>query len=136
MKKTLIGATIVLILLTALTAGCLKTSDNDIEEETIDYSTPRTNTEAGINIAITYLPEITDATAFDIKVTAHKDYNDNFKENSYLKDSNGKIYKPLSYEGTTGHHASGTLKFPKIEGKRFKLVIQNVAGVQERVFEW
>jgi hypothetical protein len=64
------------------------------------------------------------------------DYNDAFENNSYLRAADGKIYLPLSYEGSKGHHASGTLKFPKIESKGFELVIKDIAGVRERVFKW
>lgn len=137
MKKIIIVATAGLILLAAVASGCLNTSGNTTEEESVDYSTPKTNSDEGITITVTYLPEITDSTAFDIKVTAHKDYNDEFSEISYLKDpSNGKIYQPLSYEGSGGHHAKGVLKFPKIESKRFELVIRDVAGVKERIYKW
>ncbi|HEY9245673.1 MAG TPA: hypothetical protein VIO11_02390, partial [Candidatus Methanoperedens sp.] len=63
-------------------------------------------------------------------------YNDDFQNNSYLRDSSGKTYQALSYEGEGGHHATGVLRFPKIESKRFELVIRDVAGVNERVFKW
>jgi len=101
-----------------------------------DLLEPRENSEAGIKITLTYLPDITDATAFDLTVTSHTDYNDDFQNNSFLRDSDGKTYKPISYEGSGGHHASGTLRFQKIESKRFDVVIQDVADVKERIFKW
>ncbi len=113
-------------------SGCLsgaETTPSDIQE-------PRENADAGVQISLTYLPDITDATAFELKVTAHKDYNDDFRNNAYLRDSVGKTYQALSYEGGGGHHADGILKFPKIESKRFEVVIKDVAGVNERVFKW
>ena len=113
-------------------SGCISGGDNT----PADLLEPRVNSEAGIIIKVTYLPDTTDSTTFDIKVTAHKDYNDDFRNNSYLRDSRGKTYQPLSYEGEGGHHASGTLRFPKIESKRFELVIKDVAEVNERVFVW
>ena len=125
-----------ILLVVALVSGCLDTSEGSSEIENIDYSTPQTNSEAGITITVTYLPEIKDATAFDIEVTAHKDYNDDFKKNSFLRDASGKTYQPRSYEGSSGHHAEGKLKFPKIDDKRFELVIQDIAGVEERIFTW
>ncbi|MCZ7393821.1 MAG: hypothetical protein ABOK23_05975 [Candidatus Methanoperedens sp.] len=126
------GITIALLILIAIAvSGCLSNS-----EAPVDLSAPRENSDAGVQITVTYLPDITDATAFDIKVTAHKDYDDDFKNNSYLRDSSGKTYQPLSYEGEGGHHASGTLRFPKIESKSFELVIKDVAGVNERIFKW
>ncbi len=113
-------------------SGCLSGD----EKTPADLLEPRENSEAGVQITATYLPDITDATAFEIKVTAHKNYNDDFVNNSYLRDSGGKTYQPLSYEGAGGHHASGTLRFSKIESKRFELVIRDVAEVNERVFKW
>jgi len=99
----------------------------------VDLLGPRENSEAGIKITLTYLPDISDANAFDLRVTSHTDYNDDFQNNSYLWDPDGKTYKPTSYVGTGGHHASGTLRFPKIESKRFDVVIQDVADVKERI---
>ncbi|MCZ7397331.1 MAG: hypothetical protein O8C59_02325 [Candidatus Methanoperedens sp.] len=130
MRKS--GITIALLIMIAIVvSGCLSNS-----EAPVDLSAPRENSDEGVKITVTYLPDITDATAFDIQVTSHKDYNDDFRNNSYLRDSSGKTYEPLSYEGEGGHHASGTLRFPKIEGMRFELVIQDVAEVKERVFKW
>ncbi|VVB94929.1 Uncharacterised protein [uncultured archaeon] len=120
------------ILIAAGISGCISGGD----KPPVGLLEPRENSEAGIKIIATYLPDINDATAFEIKVTAHKDYNDDFKNNSYLRDSSGKTYQPLSYEGEGGHHASGTLRFPKIESKGFELVIKDVAGVKERIFKW
>src|SRR3972149_8521642 len=110
----------------AAISGCISGGD----KPPTDLLEPRENSDAGIKITVTYLPDITDATAFDIIVTAHNDYNDDFKSNSYLRDSSGKTYQPISYEGEGGHHASGTLRFPKIESKRFELVIKDVAEVE------
>lgn len=121
-----------LILMVVTISGCLSES----EKPPADLLEPRENSEAGIKITVTYLPDISDATAFDIAVTAHKNYNDDFRNNSYLRDPGGKTYKPISYEGEGGHHATGTLRFQKIESKRFELVIQDVADVKERIFKW
>ncbi len=124
---------IALLLLAIVTIGVYLSESGKPQ---VDLLGPRENSEAGIKITLTYLPDISDATAFDIQVTSHKDYNDDFQNNSYLRDTGGKTYKPISYEGTGGHHASGTLRFPKIEGKRFDVVIQDVADVKERIFKW
>jgi len=127
------GILIVLSIMIAVSiSGCLSGG----EKPQADLLEPRENSEAGVKISATYLPDITDATAFEIKVTAHSDYDDDFKKNSYLRDPGGKIYQSISFEGEGGHHASGTLSFPVIESKKFELVIQNVSGVKERVFKW
>lgn len=130
------GISGIIIALSMLTAVAISGCISGGEKPPADLLEPRVNSEAGIQITATYLPDTTDATAFDIKVTAHMDYNDDFKNNSFLRDSGGKTYQPLSYEGAGGHHASGTLRFPKIEIKSFELVIKDVAGVNERVFKW
>ncbi len=118
------------VLATAALSGCLSANAPPVTLE------PRENSDAGIRISLTYLPDSTDATAFEVKVTAHMDYNDEFENISYLRDPGGKTYQPLSYEGSRGHHATGTLRFPKIESKTFEVVIQDVGGVKERVFKW
>ncbi|MCX9085543.1 MAG: hypothetical protein OIN87_12190 [Candidatus Methanoperedens sp.] len=124
---------ITLVILMAVTiSGCLSES----KTPKADPFEPRVNSEAGIQITLTYLPDIGDATAFDLRVNSHTDYNDDFQNNSYLRDPSGKTYKPISYEGTGGHHANGILRFPKIESKKFELVIQDVADVKERIFKW
>ncbi len=126
-----ITTVLILLILLYTLSGCLSS-----DKSHADILEPRENSEAGIKITVTYLPDIIDATAFDIKVTSHMDYNDAFANISYLRDSRGNRYEPLSYEGSGGHHASGILRFPKIEGKKFELVIQDVAGVKERIFKW
>lgn len=131
-KMKISGIVLLLLIVVAIAVtGCISG-----KEPSSDLLEPRVNSDGGVKISVTYLQNITDATAFEIKVTAHKDYNDDFKNNSFLRDSGGKIYSPISYEGSAGHHASGTLKFPKTEGKSFELVIRDVADVKERVFNW
>jgi len=60
---------------------------------------------------------------------------------SELRDDTGKTYQPVSWKGSPpgGHHRSGTLEFPKLEGsvnKRVTLVIRNISNVPERIFQW
>jgi hypothetical protein len=76
------------VLIAVAISGCISGGD----KAPADLLVPRENSEAGVQIKVTYLPDITDATAFDIKVTAHMNYNDDFKNNSYLRDSSGKTY--------------------------------------------
>lgn len=134
---------IALLLLAIAIIGVYLLAGGKAPTDSIDstyLSEPRVNSEAGIKITLTYLPDIlpdiNDATAFDLKVTSHTDYNDDFQNNSYLRDQDGKTYKPISYDGSGGHHASGTLRFQKIDSKRFDVVIQDIADVKERIFKW
>ncbi len=59
---------------------------------------------------------------------------------SELRDNKGNTYQPLNWQGSPpgGHHRSGTLEFPKLEGtpKTVTLVIRNVSHVPERIFQW
>jgi hypothetical protein len=59
---------------------------------------------------------------------------------STLMDAQGKEYRPVSWEGDGpgGHHRSGVLEFPALEGtaKSVTLVIRDIAKVPERVFQW
>ncbi len=119
------------VLVSIAISGCLSSS-----KPSTDLQEPRENSEGGLSMTVTYLPDITDASAFEINVMTHSNYNDDFENSSYLRDSSGKIYKPISYEGSTGHHASGVLKFQKIESNSFELVFQDVGSVKERVFKW
>jgi hypothetical protein len=59
---------------------------------------------------------------------------------STLTDDQGKEYRPVSWDGPGpgGHHRSGVLEFPALEGtpKSVTLVIRDIAKVPERVFQW
>ena len=59
---------------------------------------------------------------------------------STLTDDQGKEYRPVSWDGPGpgGHHRSGVLEFPVLEGtpRSVTLVIRDIAKVPERVFQW
>jgi hypothetical protein len=59
---------------------------------------------------------------------------------STLTDDQGKEYRPVSWDGTGpgGHHRSGVLEFPVLEGtpRSATLVIRDIAKVPERAFQW
>ncbi len=78
---------------------------------------------------------------FDITLTTHQgslDYD--MAKISVLLDAEGNKYQPLEWSGSPpgGHHRSGTLEFPALDGKTgsMKLIIKGVYNVPERVFEW
>ncbi len=98
-------------------------------------SEPRVNSEGGVEIIAVYQGN----NIFTIALNTHSgslDYD--LKELAYVRDNNGKIYKPLEWEGGTGgHHLKGLLKFPEFDDKNgFELVVKDVAGVKERTFKW
>ena len=136
-----------LILITAAVSGCL--SGNELQTENpatavptssdktsaTDSSETRENSEAGVTITAVYLGN----NGFDIKLDTHSgslDYE--MAKISYIRDSKGNIIKPESWDGGIGgHHFEGTMKFPEFDDRAgFELVIQDVAGVKERVFKW
>ena len=135
-----------LILITAAVSGCLSGKEPQPEDNaagvptldktsTSDSSEAKVNSEAGVTITAVDLGN----NAFDIKLDTHSgslDYE--MASISYIRDSKGNIIKPESWDGGIGgHHFEGTLKFPEFdESAGFELVIQDVAGVKERVLKW
>lgn len=78
---------------------------------------------------------------FEIRMNTHSvDISQNMVTVSTLKDSNGKEYLPKKWDGSPpgGHHRSGVLEFPVIEGKpdSVTLIIKEIANVPERTFTW
>ena len=129
-----------LILIIAAASGCLsneKPLAPTTSEKTsaTDSSEIRENSEAGVTITAEYLGN----NEFDIKLDTHSgslDYE--LEKLSYIRDSKGNIIKPESWDGGIGgHHIEGYMKFPEFyDSAGFELVIQDVAGVKERVLKW
>lgn len=79
--------------------------------------------------------------AFDVAMDTHSvDLTDDLLKVAVLRDEQGTEYKPTVWDGAGpgGHHRQGTLKFPAMPGspKTVILVLKDVAGVPERVFQW
>lgn len=136
-----------LILITAAVSGCLSSKEPQTENpaagvpastdktSTVDSSEARVNSESGVTITAVNLGN----NAFDIKLDTHSgslDYE--MVRISYIRDSKGNIIQPESWDGGIGgHHFEGILKFPEFDDSSgFELVIQDVAGVKERVLKW
>ncbi len=78
---------------------------------------------------------------FEIRMNTHSgDLSQNLVAVCTLKDSNGREYRPTSWDGSPpgGHHRSGVLEFPELgdAAQSITLVIREVADVPERVFNW
>jgi hypothetical protein len=125
-----------LILITAAFGGCLSGKELQTDKTSAtDSSETRENSESGVTITAVYLGN----NGFDIKLDTHSgslDYE--MAKISYIRDSYGNIIKPESWDGGIGgHHFEGILKFPKFDDSAgLELVIQDVAGVKERVLKW
>lgn len=147
----ILGIIALLILITAAVGGCLSDQEPQTEKPSTVVPTPdttstmdssvtdspdtRENSEAGVTITAVYLGD----NSFDIKLDTHSgslDYE--MAKISYIRDSKGNIIKPESWDGGIGgHHFEGILKFPKFDDSAgFELVIQDVAGVNERILKW
>jgi hypothetical protein len=126
------------ILIIAAVSGCLSGKEPQTENPaptSTDTSDNRVNSEAGVTITAVNLGN----NSFNMKLDTHSgslDYE--MARISYIRDSKGNMIKPESWNGGIGgHHFGGTLKFPKFNNSAgFKLVIQDVAGVKERVLKW
>jgi hypothetical protein len=59
---------------------------------------------------------------------------------SSLKDNAGHVYQATAWQGSEpgGHHRKGVLEFPELgdNTESITLIIQKVAKVPERTFEW
>ncbi len=60
-----------------------------------------------------------------------------------LRDDTGNEYRPVSWDSAPGgHHRKGTLTFvlpdslSQGKAKYVEIVIQDVAGIKERVLKW
>ena len=78
---------------------------------------------------------------FEVRMNTHSvDLSQDMVAVTTLKDDEGRDYLPTKWEGSSpgGHHRSGVLYFPKIEGspKSLTLTIREIAGVPERDFAW
>ncbi|CAG0982253.1 MAG: hypothetical protein MPEBLZ_03416 [Candidatus Methanoperedens nitroreducens] len=136
------GIIIVLfILIIAAVSGCLSGNEPKTETATVDKTSDpdslekKVNSEAGVTVTAVYLG----SSAFDVKLDTHSgslDYE--MADLSYIRDNKGNIIKPESWDGGIGgHHFEGILKFPGFDDSAgFELVIQDVAGVKERVLKW
>jgi hypothetical protein len=102
----------------------------------------RTVAGGGVTAKITYLnPKSTDGPRFQIVLDTHSVNLDAYdlKTIAVLRDEGGRSYTPAAVENTGGgHHREAIVSFSKLppETKRIELLIRDVAGVKERIFQW
>lgn len=104
---------------------------------------PRRNDARGVVIDVQPLGLGADQEVweFNVALNTHSvnlDYN--LTEVAVLRCERGQEYKPVSWEGSPpgGHHRQGVLRFASLDhpSSFLELVIQDVAGVSERIFRW
>lgn len=96
--------------------------------------------EADVTVEATPVMFSSAGVDFTIRLTTHSvDLDFNLLEKADLQDDRGRVIRPVSWDGGRGgHHLFGTLKFPSFNEKTssIKLIIKDVDGVPERIFEW
>ena len=78
---------------------------------------------------------------FEVRMNTHSvGLNQDLLTVSTLTDDKGNVYRPTNWEGSPpgGHHRSGVLEFPALEGDpgSVTLIIRDIANVPARKFEW
>lgn len=81
------------------------------------------------------------ALEFEVVMDTHtKPLDADLTKTAVLVDDSGRRYMPQSWQGDPpgGHHRKGVLRFPapNEQIKSFQLQIQNLGGVNKRVFQW
>jgi hypothetical protein len=77
----------------------------------------------------------------DIALDTHSvELDDDLVAQTVLVDDQGNEHQPLSWEGDPpgGHHRRGMLTFARVAPflNVFRLIIKDVGGIAERIFEW
>jgi len=105
-------------------------------------STTRTNSGGGVTAKVTRLDsEPNGDLRFQVVLDTHSvdlgAYD--LKKITILRDRAANVYHPTAVENKgSGHHRSATVTFarPAKSTKQVELVIKDIAGVKERVFQW
>lgn len=127
--KWMIAIALLAVLVIIVTAGYALT-----RQTPVDLSQPRQNSDGGVEVKATYLGNST----FSVKLDTHSGSLADLGNVSYVQDSQGDEYRPVSWSGGAGgHHLGGALAFPKFDDTGdFKLVVNDIGGVKERILEW
>ena len=109
----------------------------DVQKEESGSRNIQEKSEAGVTATISLLDR--DGTiAFKVALNTHTVELDQYKfDEIVVLRAGGKEYKAVlkSQEGS-GHHRSAVLEFENPKAERVEVIIKDVAGVKERVFEF
>ena len=154
LKNTVAGASVIALLfaffwlksqnnfLPAAPKTTTTIANNEAEEPEEMIQLPlKVNNENGLSIEAKPVNfSFGEPAEFEISFETHQgDLNFDLTEQSVLIDGKGNEYLPLEWRGGAGgHHLTGILVFPPIlkETEKIKIIINNVYGAKERVFEW
>jgi len=135
MKKVLIISLISLSLLTACTAG----EPEELTKVTANYKS-QINSEGMVTIEVTPQVYNNQQWVFDLNMGTHSiDLDYDLAKLATLTDASGVVYENPVWGGdpAEGHHRQGQLIFSGVSNSLdFTLNIQDVAGVDNRIFIW
>lgn len=147
-KKIAIGSSLILLLVSFFLINNARAPITALVDSGIDEQQgtvgklnlpSKIDSQGNVSFEVTLLDfNINDPLKFEIKIDTHSGSLDfDLTEVSIVKDDLGNQYQALEWQGSDpgGHHRSGILVFPKIDGqtKKVKLVIQDN---YLRNFEW
>ncbi len=105
----------------------------------------QSNTGGSVTIDVEWIKEGDGLLIFDVSMNTHSVDLDQYDlgELAVLRDDTSNEYHPVSWDSAPGgHHRKGTLTFPlpdslsQGEAKYVKIVIRDVADIEERVLKW
>ena len=114
----------------------------------------RVNSDGPVTIKIVYLNPLgkveDKSLAFEVSLDTHSVDLEMYKLEKHLLllDDKGRRFKPLGWFSPQGggHHRSGIIKFPALDGKgnpvlsprakSIQLVVTDIGGVAKRQFQW
>ncbi len=105
----------------------------------------QSNTGGSVTIDVEWIKAEDDSLIFDVSMNTHSVDLDQYDigQLAILRDNTGKEYHPVSWDSAPGgHHRRGTLSFPLPDSLNqgstsyIEIVIQDIAGINERVLKW
>ena len=139
--------TLILIIVTGLIAACntaaAQPETAQVQSGASPLFTTQSNNERAVTVEVTplNLPQGGSTLDFEVAFETHSvDLGFDPAAISILRDDQGREYPAVAWEGAGpgGHHRSGVLRFelPEPATKFIEVIIHDVAGVPERVFQW
>ena len=142
-RNIIVFASLIIVSISFLFVAIKTPALNRGADEMVSLDLPaRTDNRNSVSLEVKPLDFVfNDPVRFSVSINTHQGNLDfDFTRISFLEDAQGNIYKPLDWEGSPpgGHHRFGVLRFPGLNGKTksIRLIIRDVYGIPERVFEW
>ena len=140
-------------MLVILVGGCSRGLDSKSQNDSSTLESSyrpvngmvQTHDGGGVTIDVEWKGIENDSLVLKVSMNTHSVELDQYDLNklTVLLDSNGLEYMPASWDSAPGgHHREGVLRFPvppaltQKTTSYIKLVIRNIAGVDERVLRW